>query len=160
MNNRIQVVIFSNILPKKIIHIDKDTTFSQLSNKITSNIQITENIFNFLKCKILGCLYKLSDNHKKKLLAIYEDYYLDKTKNIHQNIETFIDNDNKLNCYLILVDNSEYNDFFREDKDNINEFVDIDLDSDNERTPINIYYKKNINSSKIILDRYDYRWIN
>lgn len=130
--NTIRVIIHSNFLPEKVLYVDPENTFIDLSKKIISCIKVKNNAFNKFFVKLLSCFYTV-DSRDCNMLLKFTDF-----NNIYRNITSTIKElsiNNKLECYLVEAsydDILNYNKRINDEKSGRQNFVDVPLYSESD----------------------------
>jgi len=125
--NTIRVIIHSDFLPEKVLYMDADIKFIDLSKKVTNSVKFNNNVLNNFFGKLLSCFYKI-DNFRNHLMLKFTDYN-DISRNVTSNIKD-LSVDNELDCYLEEVSSFEIEEYKKRIKDEqtgIRNFVDVPL---------------------------------
>lgn len=123
----IRVIISSDFLPEKVLYMDSDIKFIDLSKKVINSIKINNDILNNFLGKFLSCFYKI-DNFGNHLLLKFIDYN-DISRNVTSSIKD-LSVDGKLCCYLEEVSSfqiEEYEKRIKDEQTGIRNFVDVPL---------------------------------
>ena len=130
--NTIRVIIHSDFLPDKVLYMESDIKFIELSKKVINSVKVKDNILNKFLGKLLSCFYKLDDNNINMLLK-FTDY-----NDIHRNITSKIgelSKNNELYCYLEEVNVEDMDNYKKRIEDELTgrrNFVDVPLFSESD----------------------------
>lgn len=123
----IRVIISSDFLPEKVLYMDSNIKFIDLSKKVINSVKTNNNVLNNFLGKFLSCLYKI-DNFGNNLLLKFINYN-DISRNVTSSIKD-LSEDGKLYCYLeevSIFQIDEYEKRIKDEKTGIRNFVDVPL---------------------------------
>jgi len=130
--NTIRVIIHSDFLPEKVLYVDSNIKFIDLSKKVINSVKVKDNILNKFLGKLLSCFYKL-DNNDINMLLKFNDYN-DIDRNITSKIGELSTN-NELYCYLEEVNVEDMDNYKKRIEDELTgrrNFVDVPLFSESD----------------------------